>query len=172
LSNAALGWVCGFDGGSRGGIAAASVAVLFFSDFKIDKANAGFVLLCLASLCRAGMALAMKGGAMAGAGVAPTLCIAGCVWCVSGLCWDRQLLPDRRTLLYGIGSGILTIGVALFLYLALSLGNGAVIIPISQLSFAVTALLAWAIFKEGLNRRQGLAIACSIVAVVCLGVFG
>ena len=154
------------------GIGVAAVAVFFFSDFKLGSVHSGFALLCLASLCRAFMGVSMKAGIVYGASTAPCLCVAGAVWFLCGFLWDRQIIPDRRCLAYGLVSGVLTIGVAVFLYLALSMGNGAVIIPLSQLSFALTALLAWVILKEGLNLRQGLAITCSIAAIVFLGVFG
>lgn len=154
------------------GICIAAVAVLFFSELKLDKMNTGLALLCFASLLRAVMGVCMKAGSFYGASTAPCMCIAGAAWFCCGIAWDRQLIPDRRTLAYGLVSGVLTIGVACFLYLALSIGNGAIIIPLSQLSFALTALLAWAILKEGINLRQGAAIACSIGAIVLLGVYG
>lgn len=153
------------------GIAVATAAVWFFSDTRMNKMDRGFLLLCLASLCRAIMGLSMKGGSFYDASTEATLCVAGLTWCLCGVCWDRRLIPDQRTLLFGLGSGVLTIGVAFFLYLALSYGNGAIIIPISQLSFALTAVLAWLLLKEGLNLRQGVAISCAVLAVICLGVF-
>lgn len=116
------------------------------------------------------MGITMKAGSVFGASTWPTLSIAAAVWLCCGLAWDRQLKCDKRTLHFGFVSGLLTIGVAACLYIALSLGNGAIIIPLSQLSFVVTAVLAWLLLNERLNMRQSFAIVCAMFSIVILGV--
>jgi drug/metabolite transporter (DMT)-like permease len=152
------------------GVGLAAAAVGAFAGGAAGGDRTGVLLVALGSLARAGMALAMKAGALAGAAAEPSLMIAGAVWLATGLGWERGRLPDLRTWRFGLGSGVLTAGVVLFLFLALARGCAALVIPVSQLSFAATALLAWPFLGEPLGRRQLAGIGLAVAAIVCLGI--
>lgn len=151
------------------GVALAAAAVGAFASGTAGASRTGVLLVALGSLARAGMALAMKAGSLDGASAEPVLAVAGAVWLVAGWAADRGRLPDHRTWGFGLASGALTAGIVLFLFLALARGDAALVIPVSQLSFAATALLAWPVLGERLSLRQGAGLGLATLAIIILG---
>ncbi|HBL76693.1 MAG: hypothetical protein A2W90_23715 [Bacteroidetes bacterium GWF2_42_66] len=62
----------------------------------------------------------------------------------------------------GAASGVLLSGLVFFFAKALKFGQASVIIPVSQMSFVVTALLAWLFLGEKFSARKilGMGLAC------------
>lgn len=73
-----------------------------------------------------------------------------------------------KNLLRGVFSGFLLCGLIFFFAKALQDGQASVIIPISQMSFVVTAVLAWLFFKEKPSVRKivGLILACLSISIL------
>lgn len=71
-------------------------------------------------------------------------------------------------LLRGVLSGFLLCGLIYFFAKALEDGQASIIIPISQMSFVVTAAMAWIFIGEKLSVRKliGLILACSSIFVL------
>jgi drug/metabolite transporter (DMT)-like permease len=71
-------------------------------------------------------------------------------------------------LLRGVFSGFLLCGLIFFFAKALEDGQASVIIPISQMSFVITAVLAWLFFKEKPSVRKivGLVLACLSISIL------
>ena len=70
----------------------------------------------------------------------------------------------------GVVSGLLICGIVFFLAKALESGQASVVIPIAQMSFVVTALLAWLFWGEKLSRKAitGMILAC--VSIILLSI--
>ena len=89
----------------------------------------------------------------------------GLGWTVLGITTafnnDGLKIPAGN-LLRGVFSGFLLCGLIFFFAKALEDGQASVIIPISQMSFVVTAVLAWLFFGEKPSVRKivGLLLAC------------
>lgn len=73
-----------------------------------------------------------------------------------------------NNLLRGVFSGFLLCGLIFFFAKALEHGQASVIIPVSQMSFVVTAVLAWLFFREKPSVRKiiGLILACLSISVL------
>lgn len=73
-----------------------------------------------------------------------------------------------NNLLRGVFSGFLLCGLIFFFAKALEHGQASVIIPVSQMSFVVTAVLAWLFFREKASVRKiiGLILACLSISVL------
>ncbi|NIP36583.1 MAG: EamA family transporter [Thermoplasmata archaeon] len=81
---------------------------------------------------------------------------------------DRNLSVDRLTWSHAPYNGVLTAMASVLLLLALVGGEASTAVPISQLCFVVTAVLAVALFGERMTSLKGLGIVAAIVAVVAL----
>jgi len=59
-------------------------------------------------------------------------------------------------------SGFLLCGLVFFFARAIEDGQASIIIPVSQMSFVVTAILAWMFFNEkfSIMKILGLSLAC------------
>ncbi len=77
-------------------------------------------------------------------------------------------LPSK-TFLYAPLNGILMAGGTLFLINALFHGQASVVLPIVQLSFVVTSILAVAFLKEKLNSVRTVGIVGAAAAITLLG---
>ncbi|MHC4633285.1 MAG: EamA family transporter, partial [Planctomycetota bacterium] len=73
-----------------------------------------------------------------------------------------------NNLLRGVFSGFLLCGLVFFFAKAIEHGQASVIIPVSQMSFVVTAILAWLFFREKPSVRKiaGLILACLSISVL------
>lgn len=137
--------------------------------------SATILLVVLASFLRAGMGLSYKAGILSGANEFGMLTINGFAWIAGGM--TSHFLIDREmwkvplaTITYGFASGILVCGIVLFMMLALKQGDASLVLPITQMSFALTALAGIALMKEALSARKCAGIALGILCILLMGV--
>jgi transporter family protein len=83
-------------------------------------------------------------------------------WMDGGLRFERPVLGHAPL------NGILTAMASVLLLLSLIDGDASVSVPISQLCFVVTAILAMIIFRERLTAMKVLGIVSAVVAVLVL----
>jgi uncharacterized membrane protein len=81
---------------------------------------------------------------------------------------DGGIAVTRSTLGHAPYNGVLTALASVLLLLALEKGEAVVAVPISQLCFVVTAVLAVAFFKERLTGVKVVGIIAAIAAVLLL----
>ncbi len=159
-------------------IASGVAAVLLFS-WPSRKAvskpvfSAAILLIVLASLLRAGMGLSYKAGLMNGVSEYSLLAVTGLVWIVGGvICHflvDREMWSVRPAVLaYGGLSGILVCGIALFMALALKHGDASLVLPVTQMSFALTALAGIVLMKEPLTKRKFAGVALGVCCILIM----
>lgn len=161
-------------------IAAGVAAVCFFS-WPSRKYASKFVfslaiwLTVLASLLRAGMGLSYKAGLLNGVNEYGLLVINGFVWIIGGtIC---HFVVDKKkwrippsTVAFGMLSGVLVCGIVLFMMLALKHGDASLVLPVTQMSFALTAVAGIVFIKEPLTSRKCLGIALAMVCILLMGV--
>jgi drug/metabolite transporter (DMT)-like permease len=151
------------------GISIAIISILLFFDRSGNKSSvlsSAVFIAIIASMLRALMGIGYK-LAMA-KGVQHNWFLAG-----NGLCWifiglfniissDRIFKVHIENIWTGILSGLLICGIVFFFAKALACGQASVIIPIAQMSFIITTLLAWFIWKEKLSKKVliGMVLAC------------
>ena len=161
-------------------IASGVAAVLIFSwpsGKAISKTlvSATILLVIMASLLRAGMGLGYKAGILGGANEYGLLAINGMIWIAGGIIC--HFLADREmgriplfTVGYGILSGTLVCGIVLFMMLALKHGDASLVLPVTQMSFALTALAGIALMKEPLTARKCAGVSLGIICILLMGV--
>jgi transporter family protein len=81
---------------------------------------------------------------------------------------DRSLSIDKNTWSHAPFNGLLTALASILLLMALMGGDASTAVPISQLCFVVTTVLAVIILRERLSRLKMLGILAAIAAVVVL----
>ena len=159
----------------------ACIAVVGFIPKKGDKksaSKAGVICMVIAAFMRAGMGLSYKYGFSIGADENGVVAINGLLWIAGGLCYalyrrqktagEERFLPDWKILGYGLLSGALVAGITLTMAKALSLGQAAVVLPIMQMSFLLTAILGAVLLKEKLSFANIVAMICGAVAILLL----
>lgn len=161
-------------------IATGVAAILLFS-WPARQSTVKFMfslviwLTVLASLLRAGMGLSYKAGLLNGANEYGLLVINGFVWIVGGIVChfavdQKTWRVPAATLAFGAFSGALVCGIALFMMLALKYGDASLVLPVTQMSFALTALAGIVFIKEPLTFRKCLGIALAAVCILLMGV--
>ncbi len=100
------------------------------------------------------------------------LCIFASAWIYSLLYIMIKKLPvDRRTVGLGLLLGIPNIFSSYFLIAALTEVEAIVVYPLVNIGIiVVTALAAWVIWREKLNRAGMWALSTGIAAIVLLGI--
>jgi uncharacterized membrane protein len=102
------------------------------------------------------------------------LAVQGFIWLLIGIfCALRLEKPvplTQRNVGYGILSGLLICGIVLFFAKALEIGQASIIIPISQMSFLVTALISWPVMKERFNGHKILGLCFSVITLLFLSI--
>jgi len=78
----------------------------------------------------------------------------------------------RNTLIMGIISGFLLCGLVFFFAKALKEGQASIIIPVSQMSFVVTAILAWLFLEEKFSLRKILGLCAACISILLLSQSG
>ena len=161
-------------------IASGVAAVVLFSwpsGKAVSKSfvSAAVVLIVLASLLRAGMGLSYKAGLLNGANGYGLIAINGVAWVIGGIIChflvDREMWRMPPSILaYGALSGVLVCGIVLFMMLALKYGDASLVLPVTQMSFALTALAGIVVLKETLTSRKCLGIALAMVCMLLMGV--
>lgn len=158
---------------------AVAAVILFFSPNVKGRRQAkmglaGVWIVILAALFRGGMGVAYKYGMTAAVNVDVFLMINGVMWVLGGLLFNffekrRGLSPAmiRSIVSYGMMSGLLVCGIVLFMALALKAGDATVVLPVAQLSFAVTGVAGILFLGDSFNRRKasgfGLAVLCVLI---------
>lgn len=84
------------------------------------------------------------------------------------LYYDRNLKIERKTWSTAPFNGVLTAMASILLLAALIEGDASVAVPISQLCFVVTALLAVIVFRERLTPLKVAGIVSAVIAVMVL----
>ncbi len=84
------------------------------------------------------------------------------------LYYDRNLKMERRTWSTAPFNGVLTAVASLLLLAALIEGDASVAVPISQLCFVVTAVMAVIVFRERLTPLRVAGIISAVIAVLVL----
>ena len=79
---------------------------------------------------------------------------------------------SRNTLIMGIISGFLLCGLVFFFAKALKEGQASIIIPVSQMSFVVTAILAYLFLGEKFNLRKIIGLCCACLSILLLSQSG
>jgi uncharacterized membrane protein len=81
---------------------------------------------------------------------------------------DGRVSASRLTMMHAPLNGVLTASASILLFLALEGGEALIIVPISQLCFVVTALLAVPFFKERITIWKVLGFIAAVGAVLVL----
>jgi uncharacterized membrane protein len=81
---------------------------------------------------------------------------------------DRTLRMERITWSTAPFNGVLTALASVLLLASLVDGDASVSVPISQLCFVVTAVLAMVLFRERLTPLKLLGIVAAVIAVLVL----
>jgi len=160
---------------------AAGVAAVFLFSWPAGKAaakssvSAAVVLIVLASFLRAGMGLGYKAGLLNGANGYGLLAINGVIWVIGGIIChflaDREMWSlSPSTMTYGVISGILVCGIALFMMLALKHGDASLVLPVTQMSFALTALAGIVLMREPLTSRKLAGVSLGVCCILLMGV--
>jgi uncharacterized membrane protein len=140
------------------------------------RVGAGSLATLLLAMVLFGVSATIYKAAM-GAGVGPGtfLVVQGSTFLALGLVLSAltdRLRINRATWVHAPFCGVL-LSSALFLLLAsLRLGDATVSVPISQLSFVLTSLLAVAFLRERLSRGRVLGTAAAVLAVVTFNLPG
>jgi uncharacterized membrane protein len=72
------------------------------------------------------------------------------------------------TALYGIGSGGLITGIVFSMMFALENGEASVVLPITQMSFLLTAVIGIFLFKESLNIKKVTGLLFGIICIIMM----
>lgn len=166
---------------SRVAAIAAGVAAIWLFSWPSRKSaskvvfSAAIWMTVAASLLRAGMGLSYKAGLLGGANEYGLLAINGFVWVVGGsICHftvdQKKWRIPLATIAFGMLSGALVCGIVLFLTLALKYGDASLVLPVTQMSFALTALAGIVIIKEPLTSRKCVGMAFALICILLMGV--
>ena len=135
----------------------------------------GLVLVVVASLMRAVMGVSYKWGLICGAQAMGVLIVNGIIWAIVGLIywliWERPMNMKIGSLIpYCSFSGCLVFGIVLFMMLALKQGQASIVLPITQLSFLLTAVIGIVWLNEPLSHRKVAGVICCLVCIFLLTV--
>jgi len=160
---------------------ASGVAAVLLISWPSKKAiskslvSTAILLIVVASFLRAGMGLSYKAGLLNGANEYGILAINGLVWIAGGIICHffvdgemRRIPPS--TLAYGGLSGALVCGIVLFMMLALKHGDASLVLPVTQMSFALTALAGIVLMKEPLTARKCAGVSLGVFCILLMGV--
>ncbi len=81
---------------------------------------------------------------------------------------DGAVRASRLALRHAPFNGVLTALASVLLFLALERGEAIIAVPISQLCFVVTAVLAIAFFRERITAAKALGVLAAVAAVLVL----
>jgi uncharacterized membrane protein len=162
------------------GIAFAFMAVFFFyRESRKPKAGIhrmaylGIYLALSAALLRAAMGLSYKYAFILHADRNGVITLNSIFWILGGIiyvyCREQSLnLFERHNVFYGILSGILVSGIIFFMALALQYGNASIVLPIAQMSFLGTCILAAILLRESVTVGKVWGISAGIVSILTL----
>ncbi len=162
------------------GFSLAAVAILLLTAFPLGRLLRGQLrqapgkplLLALAAMGCMGLLnflykIAVLLGATPPAFIFSQFCGFTLIALFHALWWERGLRLDRAVWAHAPAAGVLLSAGFIFLLLALQRGEASVAVPISQMSFVVTTLLAAIVYGETFTGRKvlGLAAAASTILV-------
>jgi uncharacterized membrane protein len=162
-------------------IFAVAAVILFCPESKGQKQSSNakifsLILVLTASILRAGMGISYKHGLSEGTLSNGILAMTGIMWMAGGALYF--LLKEKKShgletmnlknIAYGLFSGILICGIVFFLAGALKLGDASIILPVSQMSFLLTAFLGMLFLKEALTLKKTLGTVSSIICVILM----
>ena len=173
------------------GILSAIVAVILFMPEK-KKNNAlpeknktrhlkklvaeGVFIIIFANFLRAGMGISYKHGLDIGCDRTGILFLTGIYWIIGGFLYMagrehrtiRMFFSRKKNYTYGVVSGLLICGIIYFLAAALKIGDASIVLPVSQMSFLLSALLGIIFLKEKLNTKKIFGIGFSVLCVALM----
>ena len=158
------------------GVVFACLAVLLFAGKHLTDAAGMWATLCIAiiaSIFRAFMGIGYKLAMNNGVNADWFLSGSGLCWLLVGISMaylgKKQFSPARDTLINGFVSGFLVCGIVYFFAVALKTGKACIVIPIAQMSFIVTAIISFFLFKEKFSYTKiaGMLFAC--LSIILLG---
>ncbi|MBO5991265.1 MAG: EamA family transporter, partial [Lentisphaeria bacterium] len=159
------------------GVMLAIFAVLAFipkSSERKEFSWSCFFMVLAGSLMRAGMGLSYRYGFdTAGADRKVVVLINALFWVIGGLLWylifeRKKCSCDRKTIGFGMLSGIFVTGIVVFMALSLQYGKAAVVLPVAQMSFLLTGAAGVIFLKEKFTLRTAAAFACGCGAILVM----
>ncbi len=169
LLGESLGWLR-FTGFLLG---VAAVLLLYERGGNTRAVAMAFVGLAIgASLLRALFAVLAKWAVLAGADARTILVVAPLAWIVIGVLYARwregrfRITPEKAR--YAVVSGTLIAFVAGGLMLAVAQGDASLVVPIANLSFAVSLLISAGLGMERLQWRKVAALALAALSLFAL----
>lgn len=132
------------------------------------------VMIITASVFRAGLGIAGKYGALAGASPNGITFITEVMWIIAGLGYwlirEKTYHLDRKVIEYGAASGVLVSGILFFMIRALACEGvkASVVLPVMQMSFLLTFLLSVIFLKEKFTLWKLTAMICGTAALLLL----
>lgn len=159
------------------GLILGAVAVLILGMAESRRATAkaamsSVAVLVVACLLRAVMGILYKVATNNDVPYYELLFINGVSWAVGGWIWAKASRERTRFDLtlsaFSLCSGLLVCGITYFMLAATALADASIVIPITQMSFAVTCILGAVRFNEPFTAPKILAIAAAVGSVVCL----
>ena len=161
------------------GFALAAAAVLLLTGFPLGRLLRGTfratpgrpLLLALAAMGCMGLLnfiykIAAHLGATAPAFIFSQFCAFTLIALFHALWWERGLRLDRAVWGHAPFAGVLTSAGFICLILALQRGEASVAVPISQMSFVVTTLLAAMVYREGFTLRKSAGLAAAVLTII------
>jgi len=163
------------------GILAALIAIFCFlpkQDSSTSKSSLmliGFCQAAVAMLLRAGLGLSTKMGINHGADETGIVLWTAVCWILGGPIWyllaertQKETFISKRTLGYGISSGIMVYMILWCTANMLATGNLSVTLPLAQMSFVLTFLLGLFGLKEKIDWKKAAGAAFGVLAVIIL----
>ena len=159
------------------GIVAGIMAVLFLYQKKDrTQADSGcflfYIIAIAASLLRAFYGITTKAGLLNRADMQTMLVLISSSWIVGGAAYaflkEKNFAALSEVFRYALLSGLLVLGVANFLMLAVKYGDASIVIPIANMSFIVALLLSVGLKMEIITLRKCGVVALAVISIVML----
>ena len=156
------------------GILFALIAVLLFFPGKEQKESRFSVALIVAgALLRAAMGISYKVALNHHATEMNLLVVNGVCWIIGGVLYFliREKSAKKhffRISKYGVWSGLFVCGIVVCMMLALKHGDASIVLPISQMSFLGTAVIAALFLHEKLSLKKKAGMGFAILCVVSM----
>ncbi|MEM2637363.1 MAG: GRP family sugar transporter [Candidatus Korarchaeota archaeon] len=155
------------------GLALTTSAVLIFSrsEPKSSKNSESLLVAFIASVIFAVANTLYKVALSIGSSASSFLTVQSIVYLISSLVYSRaheksSFSFSKKTIYLAVACGVLQALAFLFMLWALQCGVAIVVIPITQVSFILTALLAIFLLKEKTNLYKIVALFLAIGAIV------
>ncbi len=159
------------------GIMAGIMAVLFlYQKTDRSKVDSGrflfYIIAIVASLLRAFYGITTKAGLLNKADLQTMLVLISSSWIIGGAAYaffrEKNFSATSEIFRYALLSGVMVLGVANFLMLAVKYGEASIVIPIANMSFIVAFLLSAGLKMEIITLRKCGVIALAVLSIVML----